>query len=414
MSEVIKTRWQDDLLKPTLGNLQLWLVVVMLMAANLSIAVSQLALGMALLVQLYRRFVRHEPLCATGLGWWTLILTAWALVMIPFSSDSGQSLIYFKRFYLFTAIWVAGSCALDRRRQWILFVAILLGAVAATTWGQIHFLQTTGSLFKHRLGEMSNPMTSGCLMMMSLLLGLGFVLGKGKLKRRLVWPGILCLPLVLALVQTMTRSAWLGFLVGVAVLLLAARPRLFGLFTALLVAVMILIPQLPDGPKTEKMKRRLDVKYLVQGNSTAQRVYMWNEGWEMFKRHPITGVGDRDLTQVGPEYYQHPDMRYYGHLHSNPVMLAAIWGAPGLVLGMGFLFLQLGLLVKRWRTLRLDPGSPAAAWTLGALGVWAGFFVAGLTEWYFGDAESMLLYLAIMGVALGLPMNSVSPGPKEV
>ncbi len=161
------------------------------------------------------------------------------------------------------------------------------------------------------------------------------------------------------------------------------------------------------------MKRRLDVKYLVQGNSTTQRLFMWNEGLEMFKRHPITGVGDRDLKRIGPEYYQHPDMKYFGHLHSNPVMLAAIWGAPGFILGMGFLLLQGGLLIKRWRTLRMNPESVAAGWVLGALGVWAGFFVAGLTEWYFGDAESMLLYLAIMGVALGLPLSRTSSTISE-
>ncbi|MBK7670714.1 MAG: hypothetical protein IPJ24_04850 [bacterium] len=33
--------------------------------------------------------------------------------------------------------------------------------------------------------------------------------------------------------------------------------------------------------------------------------------------------------------------------------------------------------------------------------MWMGFFVAGLTEWYFGDAEPMLIYLAVLGIALG-------------
>jgi hypothetical protein len=32
--------------------------------------------------------------------------------------------------------------------------------------------------------------------------------------------------------------------------------------------------------------------------------------------------------------------------------------------------------------------------------VWAGFYVAGFTEWYFGDAEPMLIFLAVIGAAL--------------
>jgi O-antigen ligase len=126
----------------------------------------------------------------------------------------------------------------------------------------------------------------------------------------------------------------------------------------------------------------------------------------MFRRHPVTGIGDRDLREIGPEYFEHEDIQYKGHLHSNPLMLLVIWGVPGFLLGMGFLVWQGFLLFRRWRS-RPREGDPSAdAWLLGALGIWAGFFVAGLTEWYFGDAESMLLYLALTGIALGYPRET--------
>ena len=50
---------------------------------------------------------------------------------------------------------------------------------------------------------------------------------------------------------------------------------------------------------------------------------------------------------------------------------------------------------------------------LGAIGVWTGFFVAGIAEWYFGDAEPMLLYLAIMGIACGIPGPDAGGIPKN-
>ena len=404
----------NRILTPTWANLQFALVVIMLTAANLSIAVSQIALGLALIVQLYRRFLRREPLPAIGLGRWVLALAAWALVMIPFSTDPGQSMIFYKRFYLFAAIWVAASVAVDYRRQWVLMGAILTGAVAISLYGQIHVLLKTGSLFKLRLGEMSNPMTSGCLLMMSLLLAAGFLLSRGRSKQQLIWIGVAALPVALGLVQTMTRSALLGFAVGLGVMFLLARPRWFTIFMVVLILFLVSVSLLPDGVISREMSKRLDPTYVLQGNSTSQRLYMWTEGWAMVKQHPITGVGDRDLKSIGPRYYEHPDMNYYGHLHSNPVMLAAIWGIPGFLLGMGFLLRQLWLLIRLWRSGAGRQLGPPVGWVLGAVGVWAGFFTAGLTEWYFGDAESMLLYLAITGIALGCPSSTVPTGEVNV
>jgi O-antigen ligase len=404
----------EDIFTPSWANLQLALVTVMLVAANLSIAISQLFLGLALLVQLYRRFFRGESLAPTGVGRWVLALAGWAALMIPFSSDSSQSLVFYKRFYLFVAIWVTGSVALGGRRQWILLGALLTGALAISLAGQVHALQQTGALFKYRLGEMSNPMTSGCLLMLSLLVALGFLLTGGLKKWRLAWVGVPALPVAVGLAQTMTRSAWLGLVAGVGVMLLLLRPRLFALFTVAVVVILLVIPRLPDGVMSGNMKMRFDLAYLMSGNSTSQRILMWHEGWAMLRRHPITGVGDRDLKDLGPVYYPRDEMTYHGHLHSNPVMLAAIWGVPGLVLGMGFLFLQIKLLVSRWWRWARHRRGPGSGWILAGIGCWTGFFVAGFTEWYFGDAESMLLYLAITGVALSLPLPSEPAGELHV
>jgi hypothetical protein len=35
------------------------------------------------------------------------------------------------------------------------------------------------------------------------------------------------------------------------------------------------------------------------------------------------------------------------------------------------------------------------------VGAWCGLLIAGCFEWYFGDAETQTLNLAIVGIALG-------------
>ncbi|MBK7670713.1 MAG: O-antigen ligase family protein [bacterium] len=53
----------------------------------------------------------------------------------------------------------------------------------------------------------------------------------------------------------------------------------------------------------------------------------------MVKDRPWTGVGDRGLEEISRQYYTSTTDRYWGHLHSNIVHMAAIWGVPGLVFG---------------------------------------------------------------------------------
>jgi O-antigen ligase len=191
-------------------------------------------------------------------------------------------------------------------------------------------------------------------------------------------------------------------------MLLLARPRLFGIFLVMLLVSAAVLVIHGEDLLPPVVWSRIDPEFIIAGESTVQRLEMWRGGLELIKAHPLTGVGDRDLLRVMSDYYTSSDGRYFGHLHSNPVNMAAIWGIPGLILGQGFLFAGLWFLSKRWRTLRLRPEPqkrPAAeAWALGAIGVWLGFYIAGLTEWYFGDAESMLIYLAVLGCALG-PVN---------
>jgi len=395
-------------------RLQLALVVILLLVASFSIAISQIALGCLLGVTAYRwMFLKQRPV-AIGLEWPALVLAAWALLMIPFSTDPGQSLLFYRRFYLLTALWaVAGVVTSEQRRQWLL-LAVLVGAVTISLIGSVRAYLNSGGLFIDRLGEMSNPMTSGALLMIVTLLGGGFVLAKGSPRRLRMMVLVALLPVLLALAQTFTRGAWLGTVFGCGALLLAARPRWFVAGSLLAVVAVLLLPGLLERSVSEGQAHRFTLSYVLGGRSTAERVEMWQGGWKMVQRHPLTGVGDRDLTTIAPDYYRGPDTEYYGHLHSNPVMFAVIWGVPGFLAAMIFLVAQLWLLLRRWRRCRGESAKAppfVSGWVLGAIGVWTGFFFAGLTEWTFGDAETMMLYLAILGVALA--PRDTAPGMPD-
>lgn len=377
----------------------------MLVSASLSIAVSQICLCIGLGLLLYRRFFRGDRLGGTQIGWITLALAGWALLNIPFSSDPAQSLVFYRRFFLFAAIWVVAAVAnTDKRRCWLL-IAMLLGAGIISLRGMFGIYRDTGTFFSTRLGDMSNPMTSGCLSMLVLLTVGGFLLVRQTQRRFRAILAIAAVPVAAGLLLTMTRSAWLGAIAGLIAMLLLAKPRLCALFAVALVVAVVLIPRLPAGTFGGRLADRLDLTGLWQQRNTSVRLGMWRVGLRMIHARPWLGFGDHDLEQTAAAFAENAegDDVHYGHLHNNQIMLAVIWGLPGLILAMTHFVWQLVLLLRAWRA-RGQPSARASplqqGWILGAIGAWAGFFVAGLTEWYFGDAEAMLMYLAIIGAAL--------------
>ena len=383
---------------------QLGFFLLCLCAGNISVAISQIALGGTLLLGLTRWFLYRQALVNTDMERVTLALIGWALLMIPFSADPGQSVVFAKRFFLFAALWLGAGLATSEYRRRLMLGAVMLGAAGISIVAVWHMYRQMGTLFGTRLVHVSNAMTSGAMLMLVVLLAVGILLNRTTSWRARSVVALTLSPVFLALLMTMTRSALLGLVVGIAVMLLAAHRRWFMVFGVLVVVLAFGIVIFGEDVLSPRLWGRISPEYLVSGGNTTGRLEMWRVGWNMVQAEPLTGVGDCDLNAVAPQYYGDHHPVPFGHLHSNFVHLAVIWGVPGFILAMAFLGNQPRLLWILWHR-RLGGNKSLSpwhsGWALGALGMWAGFFVAGLTEWYFGDAEPMLLSMAILGVALG-------------
>jgi O-antigen ligase len=388
------------------ANWQLMFLMIMLIAGYLSIAVSQIALGLALLTLLFRWAVLKEAPPATGLEKTAALLALWALVMIPLSTNVSQSVLFYRRFYLFSAIWVAASLAVSERRRLYLLGALLTGSLAVSIYGQIHHAQLAGGFMSQRLAVFFNAMTSGALLMMALMVAAGFLIAPGIGRKLKLVIAVAVLPVILGIIMTMTRSAQLGLVGGLGIMLLMVKPKFFGVFVGFLVALACVLALFGENLLSERMWIRITPSFVMSGDNTTQRLDMWRGGMEMIKANPVTGVGDRGLEEISKEYFVSSENLYFGHMHNNIVHMAVIWGIPGMILGQAFVFAGLWFLVKRWRDHPRRAGGRGSlpmmsGWVLGAIGAWVSFYIAGLTEWYFGDAESILIYLTILGCALG-------------
>ncbi|MBM4116224.1 O-antigen ligase family protein [bacterium] len=380
-----------------------WALVLAAFAMPFSIAISQFAFAVALLLRLAEWAGGRAPAkLGRGLTLITLAFVGWALLDIAFSQVPGESLRHAKRFLLLPALWLyaeAGTRAVLRGR---LLAALGAGAAGVAAYGIIAYLQGPRGL-AGRAQLTQGYMTAGGLMMLAaLLLFVFLLLPGGPRRRRWLWPAF-ALTLV-ALVFTQTRSAWLGFAAGALLALVLVRPRFAPFFLGLLLTAGFFAPA--------GFRERLLSSFDPRHTNNVQRVIMWRTGWDLLAEYPLTGVGDLDLQAIYRARHAGESVEVKGHLHSNPVMFAVLWGWPGLVLALGFLGALAVALAKRWWTLarlaeRAPPG--AAGWTLAALACWLGFMLGGLFEWNFGDAEIALLTWALCGLALA-PLPTAGEG----
>jgi len=218
---------------------------------------------------------------------------------------------------------------------------------------------------------------------------------RGRLVRILLLAG--GSPLLLCLVQSKTRAAWLGVLAAAVLMLwLARRRRLLLVLAGLLVVGAIAAPA--------SYRARLTSIVDPDQSSNRQRLFLWRAGVDLIREHPLTGLGDRSFRRDIPIYhYPDPDREpvHLTHLHSNPLMLALIWGLPGLALVGWVLWAMVAALLRRFRTLETARGPPVArGWTLAAIGAWTALVVSGLFDWNFNDAEYSLLLMLCVGIGL--------------
>jgi O-antigen ligase len=193
-----------------------------------------------------------------------------------------------------------------------------------------------------------------------------------------------------ALVASQTRSAWIGAVIGLAVVALLRAPRLLWLVGAATVAVLVLRPAALTGRLT------------LGDASTSDRYYMWQAGVDMVLDKPIFGQGPGMVLAVYPRY-RWPEATHpmQPHLHNNLLQVAAERGLPGLAFFLWWAVALFAVAIREARRSAAEvPGAGGAAG--GALAALAAVFAAGLFEYNLGDSEVLMLALLLTAVPFAL------------
>ncbi|MCA9215186.1 MAG: O-antigen ligase family protein [Planctomycetales bacterium] len=237
-------------------------------------------------------------------------------------------------FYLFPAVmyWIGREVTLTPKAlSYVYLFGAVLGVYLALTaiaeWRQVYALvfpryiinsANTEFLGRGR-GPLLNPSANGIL----LCLGMGSILmfwhSANGLGRAAI---ITCFVVICTgVLATLTRCVWLGAALGIACVVVLSFPKRlrFSVIVCGTVALSVLVAA--NWQSLQRFKRDKNVSAAEMSQSASIRPVLAYIAWEMFKDHPISGVGfgqykqhdrfylDRGSTdlnlEIGRPYLQH-------------------------------------------------------------------------------------------------------------
>jgi len=345
---------------------------------------------------------------------WPLAAYAGAtLVAAAFSVDPRTSIIDCKQLLLFSIVPIAYRLARGRRALTVVDIVITIGAVSAV-WGIVQFgIFKFDHLGRRPQGALGQYMTySGQLMLVACTATARILFRKNDR----IWASLVMPALIVALVATLTRSAWIGACAGIGLLFLMRDLR----FVALLPVVAALVLGFGPTQLTDRLYSSFRLDKLRHDSATMQagvqsnqdRVFMLQSGLRIIRDHPMTGVGPDVVREVYPQYRQPGAVNQLNpHLHNVPFQIAAERGLPALAIWLWFVV----VLLRDFITMRKTTAIPSLA--TAALASVVAMLAAGMFEYNFGDSEFLMLFLVIVtlpyaadrGTSASAPASSAPP-----
>jgi O-antigen ligase len=348
-------------------------------ALQLSIAAADILLTIATLLWVGLLIKNKERVEVPRMFWPLAAYAGATLVASVFSVDPRVSLIDSKQLVLLIIVPLAYRLFRGRRALLAVDVIITIGALSAT-WGIVQYLILNfDHLGRRPEGTLGHYMTYSGLLMLVTCAAVSRVMFA---KHHRAWAALVLPALVLALLFTFTRSAWVGACVGIGLLFLLRDFRLLALLPVALGGFLAFAPA--------ELTTRLYSTFSLSDPSNVDRVAMMRSGFHIIKDDPLTGVGPDMVIQVYPHYRDKTAVNQLNpHLHNVPLQIAAERGLPALAVWVWFIVTLVRDFLKRRRS-EFPSLSNAGLAAIGAM------LAAGLFEYNFGDSEFLMLFLVLV------------------
>lgn len=370
--------------------------------------VAQVAAALVVgLVVLRRLTAGRAPLEFPPVLWWGVAVVLAAVLgtgsAVNLDAALRQDVSLVLAFLLVCA--VASACTeLEHVRRIAMVVAGVGFAVSLYGLRNISSLQAVnkGQTVNNRAsGTFTEPNQFGTFSATVLIICVGLYLG-ARTRRQRWGAGAAGLAALTALGFTLSRGAWIGTAVAIALLLLllpVARRRLLAVAVPLLLIGLALGALQPDRPELQVVRERVGTFANPTGNPYDQRPAIWAEGRRQVMERPLLGQGPGQFPFVAVRSGGEASLFVPQHAHDALLTVAAELGLPAAGMVVGFTLSMLALARRTVARLRELADRALVAGLASSLGVVVG---QGLVDFELRNA----VVLALLSVILGLVLAS--------
>ncbi|HEX2040657.1 MAG TPA: O-antigen ligase family protein [Acidimicrobiales bacterium] len=362
-------------------------------------------IGVSALVLVSRIRMAESAPRMSPVYWWVVALLAWTLLGTPSAVDVDLAVrrLPSTAAQLLFGVAIVTIC---RRRDDLRVVAFglvaIVAAVGLTTLGGASQVRTDfgGAVVSGRATAMfSEPNQLGSFSAIGALVGAGLALSLRSRGRRLL-VGALTVLAVLALLLSLSRGAWLGFGLGMLVLLVQvprARRALAVTTVALFVVALTYGALRPQSPEVHVVGERFR-SFTGEQNPYDDRPTIWAEARREIRVDPLTGHGLGNFPLVARRSTSKSHTSFPPHAHNLLLNWGAETGVPGVALILGFAG-HLGVATRRaFRRMRAEGRMHDAALLAGLAGAALAVFGQGLVDYTLWSTVVFTQVWAVLGL----------------
>lgn len=366
--------------------------------------VQVVVVGVAVLVVLRRLAQGAGPLPLTPVMGIGVAFCAWLVLVLPSALDrqrAGREVVLWIVGMVTAAVVVAACRSVSDVAR---VVGVLLAVVAlATVTTPLHAdsLRAAygGSVVQGRAtGIFTQPNQLGTFAATGALLGVGlFFFVRAWWARWLV--ALASLVAVVALLLSLSRGAWIGFSIGLVVLLF----KLPGARRALAVAAVPLVllavsfgSFAPSSPQVEIVGQRLK-SITGERNPYDDRPTIWAEALREIKVDPLTGQGPGSFPVASTRATSESRTTFADHAHDLLLTWSAEDGLPAALLAVG---LAVAVHLRLRRVVRVVPG--AAGLVAGVAAALAAMAGQGIVDYTLRNSVILTTLFVVLGCAFAL------------
>lgn len=324
-----------------------------------------------------------------------------------------EAVVGIKR-YLLVLVFFVNPGIIKSRETILKYLTIILAVFSLLSCVELYKFAVnltdnllTSSFAEIRIDYFTYPITNGEMKMLLLMTTLPFLLTKGTYNIKKRYLTLILIPIILSLFLTQSRNVYLAVFVSVVIYGIFRNWKFLVSFILFISIVWVVSPI--------SVKERTKSIFDANHPSNKSRLVMWGVGMQIFKDHPVLGVGDNQITDVY-KLYKKPEFHGEGsHFHSNLVMILVTTGIAGLIFYLLFWISLFYYSIKDFRNAK-DVFDRTLLW--GIILSMISFNISGIFEWNFGDWEvATLLYyiISLVFVLKNINLNKIkNDGQRQI